>query len=117
MLKNLNYGVNLIIRKKTVLNEFDPDIGKRVLEYAVKKGIKVFNETSLKEIKKSGTKINIVTNKKTIKTNLLIYAIGRSPNVDSLNLENTKIKLDKKEQLKLIITQDQTTSLFMLLAM
>ena len=100
LLKNLNYEVNLIIRKKTVLNEFDSDIGKRVLQYTLKKGIKVFKETSLKEIKKSGTKINIVTNKKTIKTKLLIYAIGRSPNVDSLNLENTKIKLDKKRAIK-----------------
>lgn len=100
LLKNLNYEVNLIIRKKTVLNEFDPDIGKRVLYYAAKKGIKIFSESSLKEIKKSGTKISVITNKKTIKTNLLIYAIGRSPNVESLKLENTKIKLDKKSAIK-----------------
>ena len=100
LLKNLNYEVNLIIRKKTVLNEFDPDIGKRVLYYAAKKGIKIFSESSLKEIKKSGTKISVITNKKIIKTNLLIYAIGRSPNVESLKLENTKIKLDKKSAIK-----------------
>ena len=100
LLKNLNYEVNLIIRKKTVLNEFDPDIGKRVLYYAAKKGIKIFSESSLKEIKKSGTKISVITNKKTVKTNLLIYAIGRSPNVESLKLENTKIRLDKKRAIK-----------------
>ena len=100
LLKNLNYEVNLIIRKKTVLNEFDQDIGERILQYAIKKGIKVFKQTSLKEIKKSGKKISVITNKKIIKTNLLIYAIGRSPNVDSLNLENTKIKLDKKGAIK-----------------
>jgi len=100
LLKNLNYEVNLIIRKKTVLNEFDSDIGKRVLQYAVKKGIKVFSESLLKEIKKSGTKISVITNKKTVKTNLLIYAIGRSPNVDSLKLENTRVKLDKKRAIK-----------------
>jgi len=100
LLKNLNYEVNLIIRKKTVLNDFDPDIGKRVLYYAAKKGIKIFSESSLKEIKKSGTKISVITNKKTVKTNLLIYAIGRSPNVESLKLENTKIKLDKKSAIK-----------------
>ena len=70
------------------------------MQYAIKKGIKVFKQTSLKEIKKSGKKISVITNKKIIKTNLLIYAIGRSPNVDSLNLENTKIKLDKKGAIK-----------------
>jgi len=100
LLKNLNYEVNLIIRKKTILNEFDSDIGKRVLQNAVKKGIKVFTESYLKEIKKSGTKISVVTNKKIVKTNLLIYAIGRSPNIDRLKLENTKIKLDKKRAIK-----------------
>ena len=100
LLKNLNYEVNLMIRKKTILNDFDSDIGKRVLQNAVKKGIKVFTESSLKEIKKSGTKINVITNKKIVKTNLLIYAIGRSPNIDSLKLENTKIKLDKKRAIK-----------------
>ena len=48
LLKNLNYDVNLIFRKKTILNEFDTDIGSRVLYYAEKKGIKIFSETSLK---------------------------------------------------------------------
>ena len=95
LLKNLGYEVNLIIRKKTVLNEFDPDIGARVLSYAIKKGIKVFQETSLKEIRKNKNTIKIITNKKTIQTNLLIYAIGRAPNVNKLILENTKIRLDK----------------------
>ena len=34
LLKNLRImESNLLVRKKTVLNEFDPDIGKRVLEY------------------------------------------------------------------------------------
>src|SRR6056300_275404 len=95
LLKNLGYEVNLIIRKKTVLNEFDPDIGARVLSYAIKKGIKVFQETSLKEIRKNKNTIKIITNKKTIQTNLLIYAIGRTANVNKLILENTKVRLDK----------------------
>ena len=95
LLKNLDYEVNLIIRKKTVLNEFDLDIGTRVLSYAIKKGIKVFHETSLKEIRKNKNTIKIFTNKKTIQTNLLIYAIGRTPNVNKLILENTKVRLDK----------------------
>ena len=91
LLKNLNYDVDLIFRKQTILNEFDKDIGSRVLNYAIKKGIKVFRETSLKKIKKTAKKTIILTNNKTIKTDLLIYAIGRTPNIQSLNLKNTKV--------------------------
>ena len=100
LLKNLNYDVDLIIRKKTILNEFDSDIGKRVLNYAIKKGIKVFSETSLKKIKKNAKKTIIFTNKNTIKTDLLIYAIGRTPNVQTLNLKNTKVTIDKNYAIK-----------------
>jgi hypothetical protein len=41
-----------------------PDIGARVLSYAIKKGIKVFQETSLKEVRKNKNTIKIITNKK-----------------------------------------------------
>ncbi|MEK9959187.1 MAG: FAD-dependent oxidoreductase [Pelagibacteraceae bacterium] len=93
LLKNLGYVINLIIRKKTILNEFDPDIGQRILQSAKKKGIKVFEETSLKEVRKKGNFLEVKTSKKTIKTNLLIYAIGRSPNLSTLNLSRTKAKI------------------------
>ena len=108
LLKNLNFDVNLIIRKKTVLNEFDPDIGSRVLSNAIKKGIKVFSETSLREIKKVGKKLNIKTNKKQIKTDLLIYAIGRAPNIKNLNLESTKVKFGKNLAIK--VNKDSRTT-------
>ena len=100
LLKNLNYDVDLIFRKQTILNEFDKDIGSRVLNYAIKKGIKVFRETFLKKIKKTAKKTIILTNNKTIKTDLLIYAIGRTPNIQSLNLKNTKVLLDKNYAIK-----------------
>ena len=100
LLKNLNYDVDLIFRKQTILNEFDKDIGSRVLNYAIKKGINLFRETSLKKIKKTAKKTIILTNNKTIKTDLLIYAIGRTPNIQSLNLKNTKVLLDKNYAIK-----------------
>ena len=108
LLKNLNFEVNLVIRKKTVLNDFDKDIGLRVLDNAIKKGIKIYSETSLKEIKKSGKKIIIKTNKKTITTDLLIYAIGRSPNINNLNLENTNVKIERNKAIK--VNKDSKTT-------
>lgn len=100
LLKNLNYEVNLIFRKKTILNEFDTDIGSRVLYYAQKKGIKIFSKTFLKKIIKKNDKVIALTNKASIKSDLLIYAIGRSPNTKNLNLTNTKVKLDENNAVK-----------------
>ncbi len=100
LLKNLNYNVNLVFRKKTILNEFDKDIRNRILHYAQKKGIKIFGNTSLKKIEKKKNKIIIKTNRKTITSDLLIFAIGRTPNTKSLNLKKTKVKLDKNKAIK-----------------
>ena len=100
LLKNLNYNVNLIFRKKTILNEFDRDIGNRVLQYAQKKGIKIFDNTSLKRLVKKNNKIIIQTSKRPITSDLLIYAIGRTPSTKSLNLKKTKVRLDKNKAIK-----------------
>ena len=92
--------MNLIFRKKTILNEFDTDIGSRVLYYAQKKGIKIFSKTFLKKIIKKNDKVIALTNKVSIKSDLLIYAIGRSPNTKNLNITNTKVKLDENNAIK-----------------
>jgi len=100
LLKNLNYDVNLIIRKKTVLNEFDPDIGQRILNSAKNKKIKIYDESTVQSIKKYNKSLLVSTSKATIVTDLVIFAIGRIPNISSLNLDNAKIKLTSQGAIK-----------------
>ena len=100
LLKNLNYDVNLIIRKKTVLNEFDPDIGQRILNSANNKKIKIYDESTVQSIKRYNKSLLVSTNKSTIVTDLVIFAIGRIPNIFSLNLDNAKIKLTSQSAIK-----------------
>ena len=100
LLKNLNYDVNLIIRKKTVLNEFDPDIGQRILNSAKNKKIKIYDESTVQSIKKYNKSLLVSTSKTTIVTDLVIFAIGRIPNISSLNLGNAKIKLTSQGAIK-----------------
>lgn len=108
LLKNLGYDVNLIIRKKTILNEFDEDIGSRILEAAKAKKIKLFDESYLLSLTKNKNFIYVKTNKGTIKTNLVIYAIGRSPNLSSLQLEKIGVKTNSHKAIK-VNSKSQTT--------
>ena len=109
LLKNLNYDVSLIIRKKTVLNEFDPDIGQRILNSARNKKIKIYDESTVQSIKKYKKGLLVSTNKNNINTDLVIFAIGRVPNIDSLNLHSAKIKLTSQQAIK-VNTLSQTSN-------
>ena len=109
LLKNLNYDVSLIIRKKTVLNEFDPDIGQRILNSARSKKIKIYDESTVQSIKKNKKGLLVSTNKNNINTDLIIFAIGRVPNIHSLNLHSAKIKLTSQQAIK-VNTLSQTSN-------
>jgi glutathione reductase (NADPH) len=109
LLKNLNYDVSLIIRKKTVLNEFDPDIGQRILNSARSKKIKIYDESAVQSIKKNKKGLLVSTNKNNINTDLIIFAIGRVPNIHSLNLHSAKIKLTSQQAIK-VNTLSQTSN-------
>jgi glutathione reductase (NADPH) len=100
LLKNLNYNVNLIVRKKTILNEFDKDIGIRILQSAIRKKINIYDESSVLSLTKKEKSIVVVTNKKKITTNLVIFATGRVPCIQSLRLEKAKVKLTNHGAIK-----------------
>ena len=100
LLKNLKYNVNLIIRKKTILNEFDIDIGKKILSSLKKNKIKIFDETIVKSLEKKKNKIILKTNKSNLSTELVIFATGRVPNIKSLNLQNANVKLSSNNAIQ-----------------
>ena len=115
LLKNLNYDVSLIIRKKTVLNEFDPDIGQRILNSARNKKIKIYDESTVQSIKKNKKGLLVSTNKNNINTDLIIFAIGRVPNIHSLNLHSAKIKLTSQQAIKVnMLSQTSNKNVFAL---
>ena len=78
LLKNLNYNVNLIVRKKTILNEFDKDIGTRILQSAIRKKINIYDESSVQSLIKKRKSIIVVTNKKKINYKFSNICNGKS---------------------------------------
>ena len=115
LLKNLNYNVNLIVRKKTILNEFDKDIGTRILQSAIRKKINIYDESSVQSLNKKRKSIVVVTNKKKITTDLVIFATGRVPCIHNLGLEKAKVKLTKYGAIKVnALSQTSNKNIFAL---
>ena len=100
LLRNLNYDVSLIIRKKTILNEFDPDIGYRILESAKRKKIKIYDERSVVSLSKKNKSIQIKTTKGSVGSNLVIFATGRAPCIQGLNLDKAGVVVTKVGSIK-----------------
>ena len=75
----------------------DDDASKILEEVFEKEGIDIYNGKEIKKISKDGDKIVVETEDGVIlKSEKLLLASGREIALDSLKLENTKVKYDKK---------------------
>jgi pyruvate/2-oxoglutarate dehydrogenase complex dihydrolipoamide dehydrogenase (E3) component len=93
--------VTIIERNKQLINKEDKTVTDVVAEIMKTEGVDlVFNakDITVKENKKES--IILKTGTKEIKGSHLLLAIGRAPNTDTLQLENTTIKLDDKKYIK-----------------
>ena len=94
---NLGIHVTQIVRSNNLLNGFDLDLSSSLKETMKSSGIRlIFNDELLKIEKKeksfdfilkSGQKCNEVS---------FLYAIGRDPNLDSLNIQDLNLKMNGK---------------------
>lgn len=91
--------VTLINRSEQVMNTLDPDMGKMVSEAVKGLGVKLFVNEELTGFElKDGKVTDVVTNKKTIPTDMVILGMGSSPNTEFI--KNTKIELGVKGAIK-----------------
>ena len=91
--------VTIIDRAKEVMATLDPDMGKKVHEVLVNLGVKIFNSESLAYFEeKDGRVTAVITDKKTIKTDLVILGMGTAPNTSFLT--KSKIKLSNRKAIK-----------------
>lgn len=100
--------VTIVNRSEEVMNTLDPDMGKKVHDILVNLGVAIFNTESLKHFEaKDGIVTAVVTDKKTIKTDLVILGMGTSPNTSFL--EKSKIKLSERKAIK--VNRNQQTNI------
>lgn len=96
--------VSLINRSEEIMNTLDPDMGALINTTMQNLGVKIYTKEELKGFTadKNGV-TSVVTDKQTLKADLVILGMGTSPN--TAFLKNSKIKLDEKGAVKVAKTQ------------
>ncbi|RZL44858.1 MAG: flavoprotein oxidoreductase [Pedobacter sp.] len=98
--------VTLVNRSKELMNTLDPEMGKKVHEVLQNLGVIIYNSESLTSFEaKDGLVTAVVTDKKTIATDMVILGMGTAPNTSFLN--DSKIKL--AENKAIIVNTKQRT--------
>lgn len=100
---NFGVKVNVVEYENRILNMIDLDVSEEILDIAKSKGISIYTSSKVTRIEKSesGEGIVIFENEdkeKMIVSEKVLVAIGREPNMDELNIENTDIELNDRNR-------------------
>jgi glutathione reductase (NADPH) len=88
VLNALGTDVTLLLRKEHVLKDFDAMLGETLIERMRESGIDVQTRRITTELSESGEQIQVdFENGDSVTVDKLIWAIGRLPNTDNLDLE------------------------------
>ena len=90
---NLGSEVSLIVRKN-ILRGFDDHLVEEIKKNLIRKKVKIYFNNEVEEIKKYKNKFDVFLKNKTIKSERVLVAIGRKPNIKSLNLNEAGINLN-----------------------
>ena len=91
-----------VYRGETVLRGFDDDIRATVHEELVRSGVRVVTHTVFEKIEQleDGRKRVHLDNGQHIDTDIVMYAIGRTPHVADLGLDKAGVELDEAGAIK-----------------
>ena len=95
LLNGLGSDVTLFIRSKKILKNFDELISEQIKNFLLNSGVKIIENSNIKEITSNSGLKEVKTDQATFKFDEVIFAIGRTPNTDLIDIENTGIKLAK----------------------
>ena len=94
ILNGLGVETHVFYRGELFLRHFDDDVRRFFRDEMIKKGVNVHFESTIESVKKDNGQFIATTSKGDFETDLIIYATGRMPLTDGLNLEavgvNTK---------------------------
>jgi glutathione reductase (NADPH) len=110
ILAGLGVDVTLVYRGSQVLRGFDRDLGAYVESQFERAGITYVNNTVFTKIEgtKDGEKTVYLKNGSALKTDLVFWAIGRTPNTSGLGLEAAGVELDA--QGAVLVDEDNQSS-------
>lgn len=92
--------VTVLEYAKEILPNFDVDLTKRLKQVLVKKGIEISNEAGVQKITAADNTLKVTYNfkgeEKECEVDCVLMAVGRAPNIDSLNLKDIGISYSSK---------------------
>jgi glutathione reductase (NADPH) len=96
ILNGLGVDTHLVYRGDKLLKSFDREMSQKIAAGMQEKGVKLLLNTQITSIENDADVYNVHTNQgNTVKSDLVLYATGRTANTSGLGLENTKIELRK----------------------
>ena len=98
MLHGLGSQVTMILRKDQLLRGFDSSITSVVMSEMQRTGVEFVLNTSVTELKRKNSKLSVkLDNGNSLnEVDQFIFAIGRVPNSQSLNLESAGVELNSR---------------------
>ena len=96
----LGSKVTVLDTLDTFLPRAEPSIAALAKQYMEEDGIELLQNIHTTEIKNDGDQVLVVTENETYRFDALLYATGRKPNVEPLQLENTDIQLTERGAIK-----------------
>lgn len=95
--KGLGCDTSLLYRGDNILRNFDHSVSAFVQCELKKKGIAVKTNTQLKAIEKRGSGLTLaLDSSEKLEVDLVMYATGRKPRTEGLNLADAKVETDQK---------------------
>ncbi len=108
VLNAVGVDVTLVHRGKEILRGFDRDLRCHLHDELELKGVRILLETQVKALRKSGDSFEAeLDSGELLATELPVFAIGRSPNVDGLGLEALGVRLGERGG---VVVDDDFTS-------
>jgi glutathione reductase (NADPH) len=98
-LRSLGVNITLIETSEYILSGFDHDIQKIVQQGLEQRGIQIIHQAKAREIKPVANRLQLTTDGKTSETitvDTILCATGRTPNLESLNLDKAGVALKDK---------------------
>lgn len=110
VLHSLGTDSHLVVRKHAPLRNFDPIIHETLVDIIHAEGCTLHNHTSVEKVEKHDDNSLTVhlTNGEALETDCLIWAIGREPATDVINIENTDVELNDDGTVKVDKYQNTT---------
>ena len=112
VLHSLGSETHLLVRRAKALRGFDDMLSDTLNDIMKEEGVNLhpFSEVEKVEKQEDGSLLLHINGERSIEADCLIWAIGREPANDKINIENTSVELDERGYIKVDKFQNTTAN-------